>query len=88
VAKIGGIDRETLRDWVRSFNASGPEGLIDNWTGSKPHPRRVTIAPDALWPTTLQTFLPMSTPRAEISFLRLNCRRAYAGRLFHKTSAR
>ena len=29
-AKIGGMDRQTLRDWVHRFNASGPEGLIDN----------------------------------------------------------
>ena len=31
------MDRQTLRDWVDRFNASGPEGLIDNWTeGPKP----------------------------------------------------
>jgi transposase len=36
-AKIGGMDRQTLRDWVHRFNASGPEGLIDSWTeGPKP----------------------------------------------------
>ena len=36
-AKIGGMDRQTLRDWVHRFNAAGPEGLIDNWTeGPKP----------------------------------------------------
>src|SRR3984885_308713 len=36
-AKIGGMDRQTLRDWVHRFNASGAEGLIDNWTaGPKP----------------------------------------------------
>ena len=36
-AKIGGMDRQTLRDWVHRFNASGPEGLFDNWTeGPKP----------------------------------------------------
>ena len=36
-AKIGGMDRQTLRDWVHRFNGLGPEGLIDNWTeGSKP----------------------------------------------------
>ena len=29
--------RQTLGDWVHRFNASGPEGLIDNWTeGPKP----------------------------------------------------
>ncbi len=36
-AKAGGMDRQTLRDWVHRFNASGPAGLIDNWTeGPKP----------------------------------------------------
>lgn len=28
-AKIGGMDRQTLRDWVHRFNEEGPEGLID-----------------------------------------------------------
>jgi len=36
-AKAGGMDRQTLRDWVHRFNASGPEGLFDHWTdGPKP----------------------------------------------------
>jgi transposase len=36
-AKVGGMDRQTLRDWVHRFNALGLEGLIDNWTqGPKP----------------------------------------------------
>ncbi len=30
-AKIGGMDRQTLRDWVHRFNASGPEGIKDDW---------------------------------------------------------
>src|SRR5271163_2733278 len=35
--RSGGMDRQTLRDWVHRFNASGPEGLLDNWTdGPKP----------------------------------------------------
>ena len=28
-ARIGGMDRQTLRDWVIRFNDEGPEGLID-----------------------------------------------------------
>ena len=28
-AKIGAMDRQTLRDWVHRFNAAGPAGLID-----------------------------------------------------------
>ena len=37
-AKIGGMDRQTLRDWVHRFNAQGPAGLLDNWTDG-PQPR-------------------------------------------------
>lgn len=37
-ARIGGMDRQTLRDWVHRFNASGPEGLKDAWYGG-PEPR-------------------------------------------------
>ena len=28
-AKIGAMDRQTLRDWVHRFNAAGPAGLLD-----------------------------------------------------------
>jgi putative transposase len=28
-ACIGGVDLQTIRDWVLRFNAGGPEGLID-----------------------------------------------------------
>ena len=31
-ARICGMDRQTLRDWVHRFNERGPEGLLDNWT--------------------------------------------------------
>jgi transposase len=44
-AKIGGMDRQTLRDWVHRFNASGPDGLRDNWVREKP--RRLTKAQQA-----------------------------------------
>lgn len=30
-ARIGGMDRQTLRDWVHRFNALGPDGLRDQW---------------------------------------------------------
>jgi transposase len=29
-ARIGGMDRQTLRDWVYRFNAEGPAGLVDH----------------------------------------------------------
>ncbi len=28
-AKIGGMDRQTLRDWVHRFNEAGPDGLTN-----------------------------------------------------------
>lgn len=28
-ARIGGMDRQTLRDWVHAFNRHGPDGLIN-----------------------------------------------------------
>lgn len=35
-ARIGGMDRQTLRDWVHRFNAAGPEGLFDHWAAGPP----------------------------------------------------
>lgn len=37
-ARIGGMDRQTLRDWVHRFNKAGPDGLLDAWT-TGPTPR-------------------------------------------------
>jgi transposase len=34
-ARVGGMDRQTLRDWVHRFNESGPEGLKDDWSGGR-----------------------------------------------------
>ncbi len=44
-ARIGGMDRQTLRDWVHRFNQHGPEGLKDTW--SKGHPPRLSAAQQA-----------------------------------------
>jgi transposase len=44
-AKIGGMDRQTLRDWVHRFNERGPEGLKDDWRRDKP--RRLSGAQQA-----------------------------------------
>ena len=35
-AKIGGMDRQTLRDWVLRYNAHGLDGLADQWNGGRP----------------------------------------------------
>jgi transposase len=35
-ARIGGMDRQTLRDWVHRFNELGPDGLKDEWSKGNP----------------------------------------------------
>ena len=35
-AEIGGMDRQTLRDWVHRFNAEGAAGLLDRKTAGPP----------------------------------------------------
>ena len=35
-AKIGGMDRQTLRDWVIGFNEQGPDGLINKSSPGAP----------------------------------------------------
>ena len=32
-ARIGGMDRQTLRDWAHRFNEFGPDGLLDRHGG-------------------------------------------------------
>ncbi len=39
-ARIGGMDRQTLRDWVHRFNERGPKGSRTAW--SKGHPPRLS----------------------------------------------
>jgi transposase len=34
--RIGGMDRQTLRDWVHRFNQVGPDGLFDRWAAGPP----------------------------------------------------
>ena len=35
-AKIGGRDRQTLRDWAHRFNAEGPDGLTNRLGAGRP----------------------------------------------------
>jgi transposase len=37
-ARIGGMDRQTLREWIHRFNEAGPDSLLDRWTEG-PAPR-------------------------------------------------
>ena len=41
-ARMGGMDRQTLRDWVHRFNAEGPQGLYDH--RPPPRPSRLNAA--------------------------------------------
>ena len=35
-ARVGGMDRQTLRDWVLRFNAEGPDGLSNRKGAGRP----------------------------------------------------
>jgi len=35
-AEGGGMDRQTLRDWVIRYNEHGVDGLLDQWRGGRP----------------------------------------------------
>jgi len=37
-ARVTGMDRQTLRDWVIRYNAEGVEGLRDRARPGRPHP--------------------------------------------------
>jgi len=43
-AARGGMDRQTLRDWVHRFNSDGPEGLVDR----KPPGAEPRLTPEQL----------------------------------------
>lgn len=46
-ARVGGMDRQTLRDWVHRFNAKGPDGLI-NTKAPGPEPKLSAERKEAL----------------------------------------
>ena len=54
-AKIGGMDRQTLRDWVIRFNGQGPDGLINIPSPGVPpklddHPQGISRPACRRWP--------------------------------------
>jgi hypothetical protein len=53
-AKIGGMDRQTLRDWVIRFNDQGPNGLINIPSPGAPPRGRTGM----LWPPASRQGLP------------------------------
>jgi transposase len=52
-ARIGGMDRQTLRDWVHRFNEGGPDGLKDAW--SKGNPSRLSAEQQAELASLVET---------------------------------
>jgi transposase len=44
-ARVGGMDRQTLRDWVHRFNEAGPDGLVNRTApGAAPKLSRTQLA--------------------------------------------
>ena len=41
-ARIGGMSRQTLRDWVHRFNVGGPDALLDAWKRLIAKPETIT----------------------------------------------
>ncbi len=41
-ARIGGMSRQTLRDWVHRFNVGGPDALPDAWKRLIAKPETIT----------------------------------------------
>lgn len=52
-ARIGGMDHQTLRDWVHRFNDHGPEGLKD--IRSKDNPPRLSVEQQAEFAQIVET---------------------------------
>ena len=52
-AKIGGMDRQTLRDWVHRFNEFGPDGLANRRPSGAPP--RMTQAQKIEFSTLVET---------------------------------
>ena len=52
-ARIGGMDRQTLRDWVHRFNEHGPDGLMD--VRGKGHAPRLSADQIAAFATIVET---------------------------------
>lgn len=48
-ARVGGLDRQTLRDWVHRFNDAGPDGLKDAWNGGPLGPPIEILFPSLKW---------------------------------------
>ena len=48
-ARIGGMSRQTLRDWVHRFNVGGPDALLDAWKRLIAKPETLTAIGMRRW---------------------------------------
>lgn len=69
-AKIGGMGRQTLRDWVHHFNARGPIGLKDDYR--RGNPRRLSAARQAELAQIVETG-PDPTVDGVVRWWRIDC---------------
>jgi len=74
-AKIGGMDRQTLRDWVHRFNEGGPDGLKDNWR--RDVPSRLSAVQLARLSTLVETG-PDKTVHGVVRWRRVDLKRVIA----------
>ena len=66
-ARVGAMDRQTLRDWVHRFNAAGPAGLIDRKAPGAE--RRLTVEQEA----ELAALIEAGPDRARDGVVRWRC---------------
>ena len=67
VARVGAMERQTLRDWVHRFNAEGPSGLIDRKAPGAP--ARLTAEQEA----ELAALIEAGPDRARDGVVRWRC---------------
>lgn len=92
-ARIGGMDRQTLRDWVHRFNGAGPDGLLDQWSPGPPS--RLSVEQQAELSSIVETG-PERAVDGVVRWRRIDLKRVikerfgvdydtrYVGKLLHK----
>ena len=84
-ASIGGMDRQTLRDWALRFNADGPDGFLNRKGAGRPR----LLSPDQM--QALAKLVETGTDRAVhgvVRWRRIDLQRALEERFDVKVSHR
>jgi transposase len=76
-ARIGGMDWQTLRDWVHRFNEQGSDGLKDTW--SRGNPPRLSPEQQAELAHLVET-VPDRAVRGVVRWRRVDLQRVIAER--------